>query len=328
MRTALVTGGAGFLGRRLIAALLAQGVEVRALCRQRDDLLELAHPALSVEAGDLEDATHWSRLCAGRDTLFHLAALRNRPGASPELIEQTNVVATSQRMGEAADVGVGRIVHLSTALVYGPSSFALDESASLCPGAELGAYAASKSRALTAVRALVRAGAPVVTLLPTIVFGPDHPARPNRVTSEIRRLLRRPITVGLAANARRDLVHVDDVVAAMCAAATLPGVAGAEFILGGEPASQRSLAALVAQAAGRRPPLLLSLPVTPVKLFARLVDRARGFDPRAGWALAVNTLASEWTFSSARAREVLAHRPRPLARGIAQTVDWIRTEAR
>jgi nucleoside-diphosphate-sugar epimerase len=121
---------------------------------------------------------------------------------------------------------------------------------------------------------------------------------------------------------------VDDVVATIRAAAAAPGVHGGEFLVGGEPATQRSLAGLVARAAGRRPPLLLSLPVKPARWLATQVDRARGFDRRAGWALAVQTLAREWTFSSARAVEVLRHRPRPLAQGVAETVEWLRSGER
>ncbi len=328
VQRALVTGGAGFVGRRLIAGLLREGVAVRALCRRRDDLADLAHPALTVESGDVADASIRPRLWEGVDTLFHLAAVRNRPGASPEAMERTNVAATSDLIRLAAENGVERIVHVSSAVVFGPSSVALDESAPLRGGVAAGAYADSKVRALQAARALADAGAPVVTILPTIVFGPDSPSRPNRVTAQIRRLLRRSIAVEVAGDARRDLVHVDDVVAALRAAATLPGVVGREFLVGGEAGSQRRLAELVAHAAGRRPALLLSLPVTPTRLAATLVDRALGYDPRAGWALALASLAREWTFSAARAREVLGHRPRPLAQGIAETVAWIRSEER
>jgi hypothetical protein len=61
---------------------------------------------------------------------------------------------------------------------------------------------------------------------------------------------------------------------------------------------------------------------------ARLVDAARGFDRRCGWASAVETLARPWSFRGDKAARLLGHRPRPLAHGIAETIAWIRAGGR
>jgi dihydroflavonol-4-reductase len=321
----LVTGAAGFLGRHLVAALAAEGGPVVALCRRADALADLDLPVVSVVAGDVRDAAACAPLLAGADVVFHLAAVRNRPGESCGEMTAVNEVATLRLARQSAEAGVGRFVHLGTAQVFGPSSVPLDETAPLLLERAVSFYAATKARAVLGLRSLAAAGAPVATIHPTIVYGPDHPSRPNRVTSHVRRLLRRRFDVALGDGlARRDLVHVGDVVTALLAAARAPAALGEELLLGGEPASQRGLGELVARSAGRRPPLVVGLPPRAARGAARLIDRLARRAPRSGLANTLDGLAREWCYCSDRARAVLGHRPRTLAQGIAETVDWIR----
>jgi dihydroflavonol-4-reductase len=325
----LVTGAAGFLGRHLIASLVAAGTPAVALCRDPGALAALAHPLLQVARADVRDAEACARLLDGVDTVFHLAAVRNLPGASPEEMTAVNETATVRLARQAASAGARRFVAVGTAQAYGSSAQPLAESAPLVPDRAGSFYAATKARATLALRALAAEGAAVVTLLPTIVYGPDHPSRPNRVTDHVRRLLRRSVDVAVGGGAEpRDLVHVEDVVAALLAAAREPAALGEELLLTGEPVTYRGLTRLVAAAAGRRPPLVLSLPLPLARLAARLVDGVRGFDRRCGWASAVETLARPWSFCGDRARRLLGWRPRPLAQGVAETVAWIRGATR
>jgi nucleoside-diphosphate-sugar epimerase len=323
-RRALVTGGTGFLGHRLVAALLAEGVEVLALGRRPGALDGVAHPALGLVLGDLRNESLLAGLLARADTVFHLAATRSGRGSAAEMRE-VNEAATLRLARLSGEAGVGRFVQVSSATIFGPGSEPRDETAPVLPERAVGAYGASRARAQLALRRLAAEGLPLVTLLPTIVYGPDHPAHPNRVTSQVRRLLRAPLDVVVAGGtARRDLVHAGDVVAALLAAARRPEAAGEEILVTGEPVSQRGLAAMVARCAGRRIPPALSLPAGLARGAARLLDRGLGYDAGAGLESAVEALASEWLFSGDRGRALLGLRPRSLRGGIAETVAWIR----
>jgi nucleoside-diphosphate-sugar epimerase len=324
----LVTGAAGFLGRHLIATLVAAGAPTVALCREPSALRDLAHPALEVAAADVRDGDACARWLAGVDTVFHLAAVRNRPGSRAAEMAAVNETATLRLARQAVAAGARRFVAVGSAQAWGPSPVPLDESAPLATGGAASCYAASRARGMTVLRDLAREGAPVVTIAPTIVYGPDHPSSPNRVTSHLRHLLRRRFDVVVGSGeARRDLVHVGDVVTALRAAAREPAAVGEELLVTGEGVSQRDLARLVAACAGRRPPLVLTLPLPVARPAARLLDRARGFEPRGGWASSIETLAQPWSFDGAKARRLLGHRPRALAQGIAETVAWIRGAA-
>lgn len=324
----LVTGAAGFLGRHLVANLVAAGLPTVALCRDPRPLDAFAGSLLRVERVDVRDADACARLLDGIDTVFHLAAVRNQPGSGAEAMSAVNETATLRLARQAAALGVGRFVALGTAQAYGSSPVPLDETAPLVDEDRGSFYAGTKASAMRGLRALAAGGAPVVTIAPTIVFGPDHPSRPNRVTSHLRRLLRRGFDVSVAGGrAPRDLVYVDDVVAALLAAAREPQAVGEELLVTGEAVSQRSLARLAAHDAGQRPPFSISLPLPVARVAARLFDGALGRDPRCGWTSAVDTLARPWLFRGDRARRLLGHRPRPIAEGVAETVAWIRGAA-
>jgi nucleoside-diphosphate-sugar epimerase len=321
---ALVTGASGFLGRRLVAALLAQGRSVVALCRQPEALSDLRHPGLHVTAGDLRDPLAYRPFLAPGVSLFHLAGLRSRPGVRFQDLEKVNVESTLDLARQAGDRGAARILHVATALIYGAADGerARSEADDLDPAPS--AYVRSKVEAMRGLRKLARQGLPVVTACPTIVFGPDHPSHPNRVTAEIRRLSKGGPRIWLAGGGQqRDLVFVDDVIGGLLAAEER-GREGEEYLLGGEAVSPRELGRQIRALMGRRGGLALPLPAGPFRWAAGIADRLRGHDAGAGYATAVETLLREWRFSSGKACRDLGYRPRSLAEGLAHTVEWLR----
>jgi dihydroflavonol-4-reductase len=321
--TALVTGASGFLGRHLVRALLEAGRPVVALCRSPEALTDLNHSALRIVPGDLREPESYAPWLAAGTSVFHLAAVRNHPRARIRDMEEVNVRATAELARRSLEAGVGRFVQVSTALVQGPSD-------GLSEGTPLGAYAESKARADREIRRLAAEGLPAVIVRPAIVFGPDHPSHPNRITSEIRRLLRqRVIRVVAGGRQARNLVYVEDVVRGLLAAdaantARHCGAVGEEYVLGGEEVAPRDFGRMVLALAGLRPAATLSLPAGPALALARIADQLQGSDTGSGYAMAVQVLLREWRFSSDRAARDLEYRPLPVAEGLARTIRWLR----
>lgn len=316
--TAFVTGASGFLGRPLVRALLETGREVVALSRDPAALTDLHHPALRIASGDLRDPASYAPWLAAGVSVFHLAGVRNHPRVRVHEMEEVNVRATVELARRSLESGVGRFVHVSTLLVHGPSNG---------ENLPLGAYAESKARAAREVLRLAAEGLPAVLASPAIVFGPDHPSHPNRITSEIRRLLRqRVVRVVAGGRQARNLVHVDDVVRGLLAAERR-GTVGEEYLLGGQDIAPRDFGRLVLSLAGLRPVATLSLPAGPSLALAHLADRWRRSDAGNGYTVAVRVLLSEWRLSSERAEQDLEYRPLPLAEGLARTIDWLRASA-
>ena len=144
-----VTGGAGRLGRSLVAGLAASGHDLVSLDRAVSDAPELA--GVEQVAIDLSDADATVQALAGTraDALIHLAAIAVPFSAPEDVIMRTNAGLAVSVLGGAMKAGIRRVVAASspTVLGYGaptgwvPDRFPLDEST---PARPWNAYALSK----------------------------------------------------------------------------------------------------------------------------------------------------------------------------------------
>lgn len=318
---AFVTGGTGFIGRRLIDNLLAAGYEVTALVRTFDRARALP-PAVRTIAGDVNKLASLRLGLRGADALFHLAAWR-APGARPKdqpRLARTNVDGTRQVLELAGELGVPRIVYTSALSVYGLSPGRLldetHEPKSNPAGAE---YERSKYRALCeVVRPLQAQGLPIIVVCPSLVFGPGD-------TSPVQRLLRaysrRRLPVMLAGDSAHNWLFVDDAAAGHRLAAER-GRPGETYFLAGAPLNFRQLFAAAERATGLPGPRVwlpgqlagLAAPAL-ARLNPRLAETLRGLAGPPGLATA------------AKAERELGWQAQPLDDGLRATMAWLAAEA-
>ncbi|MFF5145063.1 NAD-dependent epimerase/dehydratase family protein [Streptomyces sp. NPDC013157] len=210
----LLTGPTGFVGRAVLGALpRAEGagggaVEVRAVARAVP--ADAGAPA-GVEwvRADLADPASLAGVASGTDVLVHLAC---RVDGDAEECERTNVDGTRAVLAEARRAGVGRVVHLSTAAVYGPGphrGIAVD---GVTPAP---VSAASRTR-LAAERIALDAGG--VVLRPGLVLG----AGDRWVVPALAELLRRVPAGWDGGRGRVSAVDVGDLARLVTAVALAP----------------------------------------------------------------------------------------------------------
>ncbi len=173
---ALVTGATGFIGYHTVRRLLASGHEVRVLARslEKAERLFRAERELEIVVGDMTHAQAVARALDTRDAVVHTAATVSFDRRAARALSEANVAGTRNVIGGASERGIERIVYVSSlTAIFDPRSKDLGPDA---PVLERGnAYARSKAAAERVVRGLAAAGAPVATVYPYGVIGPDDP---------------------------------------------------------------------------------------------------------------------------------------------------------
>ena len=122
----LVTGGAGFIGRHLVARLVGAGTDVVVIDNMkrgsRDKLAKYVEQGrVQIVEDDIRRAEALNAAAAGCEVIYHLAAQSNVMGASddPTYSITTNVVGTVNVLAAAALAGVKSVVFTSSREVYG-----------------------------------------------------------------------------------------------------------------------------------------------------------------------------------------------------------------
>ena len=253
----LVTGGAGFLGAALANRLAAGGHHVQAL----DDLSHGDTARLSERVaftrGDVDDVPLLWSLLQDVDCVYHLAARVSVPQSIlyPREYARVNVGGTVSLMEAMRDTGVGRVVLASSGAVYGrqPRQPVREDD----PPHPDSAYAVSKWAAEQYIHTIGELwGLETVALRIFNAYGPGQ-SLPTSHAPVVPRFLQAALSGGSLVvygdgRQTRDYVYVDDVVAALVAAATATEVNRAVINVGsGRETSVADLIAHIEQATGR-----------------------------------------------------------------------------
>jgi len=319
----LVTGASGFVGSAVARCLVDEGFAVRALVRSKSPRAHLAGLDLDFCEGDLRDRSSLVRALAGVRHVFHLAADYRLWARDSREIFAANVEGTRNLMEEAMRARVERTVYTSSVATLGLRvDGAADESVPLREEQGIGAYKRSKIAAERLVESMIaERGLAAVIVNPSTPIGPRdvRPTPTGRIIVEAAKG-RIPAFVDTGLN----LVHVDDVASGHLAALR-HGRIGERYILGGQDVSFSQMLADVAGLVGRRPPRV-RLPwwaPMPVALAAEAVANLTGREPFATLN-GIYMARHRMFFTSAKAEQALAYRPRPYARGIEDAVRWFR----
>ncbi len=247
----LVTGGTGFVGAHVVAALRAEGHEVRLLARRLPRVADAVEP-LGVDTGDVDivlgdvtDAQALARALGGVDAIVHAANVYSLDPADTSAMWRVNVDGTRLLLHAAVERGLDPIVYVSsmTALLPG------DGLTSDTPlGAARLAYPRTKAVAERLAARLQDDGAPVVITSPASVHGPHDPNM-GESAKGVRAMLRLPL--GVSASGGFGVVDVRDLALAHVRLLERPARPG-RYLMGGHWLSVDAMYDLLETVTGRR----------------------------------------------------------------------------
>jgi farnesol dehydrogenase len=323
----LVTGGTGFLGRRIVSELALRH-ELRLLVRPKASR-ERFPPGVEFAPGDVTDRASLDTAMTGCDAVVHAAALV-KILAPPSEFDRINLGGIENVLRAAEEAGtVGKVVYVSSFIALGPTENgpgrALDESAEIQDREWINDYERTKALADRRARRAILEGAPLNVVYPGVIYGPGEMTEGNIVVRHVLDLVHKRLPALLGRPERQwNYVHVGDVAAGIAAA--LEKVRpGKRYVLGGENVTQGEFYRLVEELTG--------VPV-PKRRLPDGVARTAGALQK-GWAKLRRTTPAltpdlvevyrhDWAYSSARAEKELGYQPRTLRAGLTETIAWLK----
>ncbi|OOQ58710.1 NAD-dependent epimerase/dehydratase family protein [Mucilaginibacter pedocola] len=325
MRTILVTGATGFIGRQLCLALAEQGNRVKALCRNTGHPLLIKHPNITPVQGDILYPASLKKAMQGVTEVYHTAALAKMWCRNPDDFYETNVTGTRNVLQAAADADVKRVVYTSTCGVWGPTlNFPLSEDEPRIVGFPI-AYERTKYLAELEVQQFVNRGLDAVTVNPSRVFGEGPVTDSNTVSKMVGGYLKGKWRVIPGSGEQvANYAYLPDVVAGHIAAMD-KGIKGNRYILGGEDISFNQFFDTVKNVSGIKHNLV-RVPQKVIKFYShieRVKTQLTGLPPFFLPEFA-DRLKFDQKYSSQKATTQLGYRITPFADAMQRTVNYLK----
>lgn len=250
----LVVGATGFLGRRVVAALHAQGRPVRCLVRTPEKAADLASAGATLVPGDMLDEDAVGRAVKGAAAVIvcvHTISPQGDAGADEDFMD-VEARGLSQVTDACTKFGVRRVLYVTSIGV-----------------AEQTGSSWLRGRWLTE-QALFASGLDATVVQPGMIVG-----RGGDGFSIVTRAATKPLAVAIAGPRQKfRTVAVDDLARDLVDLLDAPDAYGRAFEVGSDDVlTMKEMAKITASSLGRRPSVMLFIPAGLIRRLAPLVER-------------------------------------------------------
>jgi nucleoside-diphosphate-sugar epimerase len=316
-----VTGGTGFIGGAVVRQLRARGDDVVALVRSPAKGAPLEALGCTLVAGDLGDERAIRSGMEGCDAVIHAAAIYEVgiPASARAPMREANVGGTERVLGAALELGIGKVVYVSTVGAFGDTHGQIVDETYEHPGNGFTSeYEKTKWEAHQVAKRLIGEGLSCVIVQPGGVYGPGD-------TSSIGVLLDQFLSGKMPLIPFPELgmclTHVEDIAAGILLALD-KGVAGEAYVLSGPVTTVREAIGVVAAETGKKAPkhaiptglMKAMIPIGP------LVGKVMGQPPNLRELISSADGVTFWASHEKATRE-LGYAPRGLEEGIHAMLD-------
>ncbi|NJO80284.1 MAG: NAD-dependent epimerase/dehydratase family protein [Cyanobacteria bacterium RM1_2_2] len=267
---AFVTGANGFTGSHLVRALEQRGHTVVGLVRESSNLARLTETNIQLVYGDITDRQALQTAMADVNWVFHTAAYVELGLVNAAEMERINVAGTRAVL-EAAEAAnrsgsLFKMVYCSTIGIYGDTQGrTIDETFQRQQQGFSSAYDSTKYQAQQLVDQFAAVGLPVVSVMPSGIFGADDP----HFGPVVKTFLKGKLKVWAGSQRITGIVHVDDLVEAMLLAAE-KAPTGAHYIVSTGDLSTQEMFEFLSRETGI--PVPWEAPEPLVRLVGNLLD--------------------------------------------------------
>lgn len=247
-----ITGALGFIGTHTVKRLAQDGHQLVCLVRKTSNADSLRDIGATAVTGDVMDKDSVCAAMHGCNSAVHLANLYSFWQPDPRLYAAVNIGGTRNVMECALETGLSKVVHISTAAVYGkPADHPFTEDSVVGP-ARFSEYARTKYAGdLIAWELHEKRGLPLVVLYPGVVLGPGDPKFTGLY---IQDFIRGRVPATGFNDSAFTYVHVRDVAEAIVRALEKPDSTGEKYLLGKEHLTNRRYSALISDISGASMP--------------------------------------------------------------------------
>ena len=319
----LITGANGFVGRHLMARLLADGHQVRALDKTFKAVPE--DGAERIET-DILDKTVVKAAMQGVDTVFHLAAITALWMPHDDIYQTVNVEGTNVVLEAAIEANVQRFVHCSSFVttIAGPRTpRTITENDMPHHDALLGAYARSKSRAQQIVLdANYR--------IETVIVMPSAPLGPGDFNMTAPTCFIRDLANGKIPATIDQLINFIDVQLLADAIAIAGGEAesGELYLLSGKNRDMRDFLKLMEEITGLSMPkarVPYALAASASFMEEKIISALTKKPPKAPYA-GVRMAGRKFEFDCSKAMNYLDINLYPIEEALTESLLWLKKE--
>jgi nucleoside-diphosphate-sugar epimerase len=263
---ALVTGASGFTGSHLVKTLLNQGDSVVGLVRSSSNVSRLQGYAIDYVYGDITDRMALRQAMAGVDVVFHTAAYVELGLVNAAEMARVNVEGTRAVLEVAQELQIPKLVYCSTIGIFGDTQGkVIDETFQRQQSDFSSAYDRTKYDAQQLIDRAAQSGFPVVSVMPSGIFGSDDP----HFMPVLRTFLNNRLKVWAGGKRITGIVHVDDLCDAMILARDR-GKIGDYYIISAGDMSTREMFEVFSRETGIAVPREVPEPL--VRSVANLLD--------------------------------------------------------
>jgi len=324
-----ITGATGFIGSRVANILSCMGHELTCLIRKHNEKSEyLAGLGAKLVMGDITDKASVLEGMKGCDGAIHLAAIYSFWIKNDRLWNEVNIEGTRNVMSSALEVKLSKIVHVSTAVIWGKPVDCPYNEKSIPGSLQFSKYSRSKFEADRIVWDLYRnQGLPAVVVYPGAVLGAGDPKPTGNYVSDfiMRRLPARVLSKSVLT-----WVHVNDVADAIVKALVKSDNIGEKYIVAKHQVSLSDYNKLISEVSGVPVPKL-SMPVFMTQAGAFMLtalSRISGKEPLLGMSSdQIRIMKHGFRADGSKAERELGLVYSPLRKAIEEEVASLRGEA-